>query len=270
MANARIGDEFLKVFLGECYKSAVDNSDYCYGYEDRQVFDRGLGEKRHQEPDKAVRAHLKEHCRKDYTSRRGRFYVRVGQPRVEREHRHFDCKRQEEGKERQPLRAQYAGERQRHLVEVHNVHGRCAELLEVREKEVKDCDQHERASKRGVYKELHSGVNPPLLNGFVGEFLILLGAFEFNYIYAVLGATGIILGAVYMLWAYQRVMFGPLDKAANKVLKDINAREILVLLPLAIMMFVMGIYPKPFLDKMEPSVQALLDVKDEDAEHHHP
>ena len=57
------------------------------------------------------------------------------------------------------------------------------------------------------------------------------------------------------------VMFGPLDKVANKVLKDINAREILVLLPIAIMMFVMGIYPKPFLSKMEPSVQALLDNK---------
>lgn len=106
-----------------------------------------------------------------------------------------------------------------------------------------------------------SSIGLPLLNGFVGEFLILLGAFEFNYIYAVLGATGIILGAVYMLWAYQRVMFGPLDKVANKVLKDINAREIIVLLPLAIMMFVMGIYPKPFLEKMEPSVQALLDSK---------
>ena len=56
-------------------------------------------------------------------------------------------------------------------------------------------------------------------------------------------------------------MFGPLDKAANKVLSDINPREILVLLPLAIMMFVMGIYPKPFLERMEPSVQALLDTK---------
>ncbi len=106
-----------------------------------------------------------------------------------------------------------------------------------------------------------SSIGLPLLNGFVGEFLILLGAFEFNYVYAALGATGIILGAVYMLWAYQKVMFGPLDKAANKVLKDINPREILVLLPIAIMMFVMGIYPKPFLSKMEPSVQALLENK---------
>jgi NADH-quinone oxidoreductase subunit M len=106
-----------------------------------------------------------------------------------------------------------------------------------------------------------SSIGLPLLNGFVGEFLILLGTFEFNWVYAALGATGIILGAIYMLWAYQRVFFGPLNKAANKVLEDINLREIIVVLPLAIMMFVMGIYPKPFLEKIEPSVQALLDTK---------
>ncbi len=106
-----------------------------------------------------------------------------------------------------------------------------------------------------------SSIGLPLLNGFVGEFLILLGAFEFNYVYAALGATGIILGAVYMLMAYQKVMFGPLDKQENKILHDINLREILVLLPIAVMMFVMGIYPKPFLSRMEPSVEALLQNK---------
>jgi NADH-quinone oxidoreductase subunit M len=103
-----------------------------------------------------------------------------------------------------------------------------------------------------------SSIGLPLLNGFVGEFLILLGTFEFNYVYAALGATGLILGAVYMLMAYQKVMFGPLEKAENKILKDINLREILVLLPIAIMMFVMGILPRPFLTRMEPSVEALL------------
>lgn len=106
-----------------------------------------------------------------------------------------------------------------------------------------------------------ASIGLPLLNGFVGEFLILLGAFEFNWVYSALGATGIILGAIYMLWAYQRVFFGPLNKAANKALQDINLREIIVILPLAIMMFVMGIYPKPFLDKIEPSVEALLNSK---------
>lgn len=106
-----------------------------------------------------------------------------------------------------------------------------------------------------------SSIGLPLLNGFVGEFLVLLGAFEFNYKYAAIGATGIILGAVYMLWAYQKVMLGPLENPENKGLKDANAREIIVLLPLAIMMFVMGIYPKPFLERMEPSVEALLRAK---------
>ena len=106
-----------------------------------------------------------------------------------------------------------------------------------------------------------ASIGLPLLNGFVGEFLILLGAFEFNWVYSALGATGIILGAIYMLWAYQRVFLGPLNKAANKALQDINLREIIVILPLAIMMFVMGIYPKPFLDKIEPSVEALLNSK---------
>ncbi len=106
-----------------------------------------------------------------------------------------------------------------------------------------------------------SSIGLPLLNGFVGEFLILLGAFEFNYVCAILGATGVVLGAVYMLWAYQKVMFGSLSSPANKVLMDVNIREILVLLPLAVMMFVMGVYPAPFLSRIEPSVRALLDSK---------
>ena len=106
-----------------------------------------------------------------------------------------------------------------------------------------------------------SSIGLPLLNGFVGEFLILLGAFEFNYVYAALGATGIILGAVYMLMAYQKVMFGPLDKPENKILKDLNLREIMVLVPIAVMIFVMGIFPKPFLSRMEPTVEALLQSK---------
>ncbi|MBI4229157.1 MAG: NADH-quinone oxidoreductase subunit M, partial [Deltaproteobacteria bacterium] len=106
-----------------------------------------------------------------------------------------------------------------------------------------------------------SSIGLPSLNGFIGEFLVLLGAFRMNYIYSIFGATGIILGAVYMLWAYQRVMFGPLDKSENRVLVDISLREIMVLLPLAIMMFVMGIYPSPFLSRMEPSVKELLSSK---------
>ncbi len=106
-----------------------------------------------------------------------------------------------------------------------------------------------------------SSIGLPSLNGFIGEFLVLLGAFRMNYIYSILGATGIVLGAIYMLWAYQRVMFGELDKPENKLLLDINLREIMVLLPLAVMMFVMGVYPKPFLSRMEPAVRHLLTSK---------
>ena len=75
------------------------------------------------------------------------------------------------------------------------------------------------------------------------------------------GATGLILGAVYMLWAYQRVMFGPLDKEQNKVLPDLNLREVSLMIPIAVMIIVMGVYPKPFLEKIEPSVNKLLSEK---------
>ncbi len=106
-----------------------------------------------------------------------------------------------------------------------------------------------------------SSIGLPILNGFIGEFLILLGAFRWNYVYSALGASGMILGAVYMLWAYQRVMFGPLENPENKALRDLSLREVMVLLPIAIMMFVMGLYPKPFLSRMEPTVSELLKTK---------
>ncbi len=106
-----------------------------------------------------------------------------------------------------------------------------------------------------------SSIGLPLLNGFVGEFLILLGAFKWDWRFSVLATTGIVLGAIYMLWAYQRVMFGPLNKPENKALRDLSVREIFVLTPIAIMIFVMGIYPKPFLERIEPSVYSLIHTK---------
>lgn len=106
-----------------------------------------------------------------------------------------------------------------------------------------------------------ASIGLPLLNGFIGEFLILLGVFKSSYILAAFGATGLILGAVYMLWAYQRVMFGPLDKEQNKILSDLNLREISLMIPIAVMIIVMGVYPKPFLEKIEPSVNKLLSDK---------
>ncbi|MBI3782130.1 MAG: NADH-quinone oxidoreductase subunit M [Deltaproteobacteria bacterium] len=103
-----------------------------------------------------------------------------------------------------------------------------------------------------------SSVGLPGLNGFVGEFLILIGAFKAYPTGTAIASSGVILGAVYLLWMYQRVMFGPLDNPENQKLKDLSTREILVFVPLIIMFFVMGIYPKPFLSRMEPSVQATL------------
>ena len=103
-----------------------------------------------------------------------------------------------------------------------------------------------------------SSVAVPGTNGFVGEFMILVGAFRTYPVLAVFATSGAILGALYMLWMYQRVMFQPLDKEENKVLKDLNAREILTLLPLAILVFVMGFFPGYFLRKMDASCDHFL------------
>ena len=101
-----------------------------------------------------------------------------------------------------------------------------------------------------------SSIGLPGLNGFVGEYMILLGSFvtdAFSKWYVIFAATGVILAAVYMLWMFQRVMFGTLDKI-NEGLPDLNAREIVVMLPLLLFIVWIGVYPKPFLSKMEKSV----------------
>jgi NADH-quinone oxidoreductase subunit M len=103
-----------------------------------------------------------------------------------------------------------------------------------------------------------SSIGLPGLNGFVGEFLILLGTFKAAGTYAVIAATGIILAAAYMLWMYQRVMFGELTKPENKVLKDLSGREILVLSGVTLFIFWIGIYPQTFLSRMEPTVNGYL------------
>lgn len=101
---------------------------------------------------------------------------------------------------------------------------------------------------------MFSSIGLPGLNGFVGEFLILVGAFQANKVYAGLAVIGIILGAAYMLWLFQRMMFGPLDKEENQHLQDLNPREIAYMLPLILFMFWIGIYPRPFIRIIEPAV----------------
>jgi NADH-quinone oxidoreductase subunit M len=100
-----------------------------------------------------------------------------------------------------------------------------------------------------------SSIGLPPLNGFVGEFMILLGVFAANPLYAILAATGVVLGAIYMLWMYKRVFYGEVTHEENKSLKDLVPREIAVFAPLILMVFLMGVYSKPFISRMEPSVE---------------
>ncbi|TMA79165.1 MAG: NADH-quinone oxidoreductase subunit M [Deltaproteobacteria bacterium] len=103
-----------------------------------------------------------------------------------------------------------------------------------------------------------SSIGLPGLNGFIGEFLILLGSFAANRAATVFASGGLVLGAVYMLWMFQRVIFGPLRHEENAHLQDLTGREIAVLAPVVAMIVVMGVYPRPFLRAMEPSVKALV------------
>ena len=103
-----------------------------------------------------------------------------------------------------------------------------------------------------------AAVGLPGTSGFVGEFLVLIGAFQANSWVALLATTGIVLGAAYMLWLYRRVVFGELLHADLKRIADCNRRELLCFAPLIAAVLVMGIWPDPFLDAMHASVQQLL------------
>lgn len=105
-----------------------------------------------------------------------------------------------------------------------------------------------------------SSIGLPGTNGFVGEFLILLGMFKTNMTFAIIGTSGIIIAAVYMLWMIQRVYFGEITKDENRGLTDINWRERWILIPLIVMIFWIGFYPKPFLKIIEPSVNNLINT----------
>ena len=104
-----------------------------------------------------------------------------------------------------------------------------------------------------------SSIGLPGTNGFVGEFLSLMGAFQSSLRwYAVFATTGVILAAVYMLWVYQRVMFGKVTNPKNENLKDLSAREIAIMLPLLLFIFWIGIYPNTFFSKMNPAMEKML------------
>jgi NADH-quinone oxidoreductase subunit M len=103
-----------------------------------------------------------------------------------------------------------------------------------------------------------SSIGLPGLNGFVGEFLIMLGGFIRLRLAVVIAVVGVILEALYMLWTYERVMFGPITKAINEKLADLTVREISVMVPIIALMFFMGLYPRPLISRMEPSVNLML------------
>ncbi len=106
-----------------------------------------------------------------------------------------------------------------------------------------------------------SSVGLPGLNGFVGEFSILLGAFSSEAIgspwFAGVAALGVILAAVYLFFMFQKLFLGPVTHEENQKLKDVSAREILVLAPILLMAFWIGLYPKPFFVLMAPAVEKL-------------
>ena len=104
-----------------------------------------------------------------------------------------------------------------------------------------------------------ASIGLPGLNGFIGEFLVLVGSFATLPVYAVIAAFGVILAAVYLLWAYERVFTGVPDKPENQRLVDLSGREIAILAPIVVLVLVLGLYPKVLLDKVAPSTEAILD-----------
>jgi NADH-quinone oxidoreductase subunit M len=111
----------------------------------------------------------------------------------------------------------------------------------------------------------------PGLSGFVGEFLVIVGAFRVSVWYSALAASGVVLAAVYMLWLFQRTMQGPMDNPKNANLPDLSLREIVVLVPIVIFIFLVGVFPRAaLLSKMDASVEHVISqVRSQSADHPH-
>ena len=104
-----------------------------------------------------------------------------------------------------------------------------------------------------------ASIGLPGLNGFVGEFMVLFGTFPTLPVHAIVAASGVVLAAIYMLWAYERAFTGVPDKPENQKLVDLSFREVAILAPLVLLMLVLGFYPKLLLSRIEPSTEAVLD-----------
>jgi len=104
----------------------------------------------------------------------------------------------------------------------------------------------------------------PGLNGFIGEFKVLLGSWLGLPVHTVFAAFGVVLAAIYLLWAYERVFTGPITNPKNEKLIDLDLREITILVPIAALIVFLGVYPRPALDRIEPAVEAILErIEDE-------
>jgi NADH-quinone oxidoreductase subunit M len=110
-----------------------------------------------------------------------------------------------------------------------------------------------------------SSIGVPGTNGFVGEFMVIMGTFlsgtlgNFSHLQAVLAALGVILAAVYMLTVVQKMFFGPLSNPKNEHLPDMNVREVGAVAPMLVLIFIIGLFPKIFLDQMTPTIQVVID-----------
>jgi len=104
-----------------------------------------------------------------------------------------------------------------------------------------------------------ASIGLPGLNGFVGEFLVLIGSYTTLPVLTIIAASGVVLAAIYLLWAYERVFTGVPDKHENKVLSDLSVREVSLLAPLAVLILIIGLYPNVLLEKIAPSTEQVLD-----------
>jgi NADH-quinone oxidoreductase subunit M len=103
-----------------------------------------------------------------------------------------------------------------------------------------------------------SSVGLPILNGFVGEFLILIGSFRVNWLLTLIATSGVILAAVYLLFMFRRVFFGEITHAENRGLLDLDRRELAAILPLVTLAILMGLFPAPFLARISPDTERVI------------
>ena len=113
--------------------------------------------------------------------------------------------------------------------------------------------------------ENFSSIGVPGTNGFVGEFLVLLGSFRTFPVLTIIATTAVIFAAAYLLWAIQRILFNALDKPANTHVPDLNRRELLLMAPLVAAIIWLGVYPAPVLRRMQPSAERFVQLVEQRA-----